>query len=89
MTANIATASQATAIGTSNNAFAIGLECQSFSNRNDAILSGISTLNSQIYFTANIYPESTAGADFTCDFFSQMDMILCIQNGIMRAKKQT
>ena len=86
MSANIAPASQATAVGTSNNAFGIGLECQSFSNRNDTILSGISTLNSQIYFTANIYPGSTAAANFTCDFFAQMDMILCIQNGIMRAK---
>ena len=76
----------------SNYAFAIGLECQSFSNRNDTILSGISTLNSQIYFTGNIYTGLTAGdgtlnLNFTCDFFSAMDMILVIdQNGVMSAK---
>jgi len=77
--------------GTSNNAFAIGLECQSFSNRNDTILSGISTLNSQIYFTATINNGSTAGGaaglDMTADFFAQMDMILVInENGVMSAK---
>jgi hypothetical protein len=39
---------------TFGNAFAIGLELQSFSNRNDTILSGISTLNSQVFFTGFI-----------------------------------
>ena len=86
-----APATQVTA-NNSNNAFAIGLECQSFSNRNDTILSGISTLNSQIYFTANIYTglvagDSTLQLNYTCDFFSQMDMILVIdENGVMSAK---
>ncbi len=37
-----------------NNAFLIGLELESFSNRSDSILSGVSTLNSQIYFTGTI-----------------------------------
>ena len=77
-------------IDTFGNAFAIGLECQSFSNRNDTILSGISTLNSQIYFTAGILSGATAGGAagyvYTCDFFAQMDMILVIQDGIMSAK---
>ena len=41
-------------VTTHNNAFAIGLELQSFANRSDTILSGISTLNSQVYFTANV-----------------------------------
>jgi hypothetical protein len=77
--------------GTSNNAFAIGLECQSFSNRNDTILSGISTLNSQIYFTGTIYSGATAGGaaaiDMTAEFFAQMDVIYVIdQNGVMSAK---
>ena len=80
----------ATAQDTHANAFAIGLELQSFSNRNDTILSGVSTLNSQIYFTGSIYTGQTAGGfnayNYTIDFFSQMDMILCIQNGIMSAK---
>jgi hypothetical protein len=78
------------AIDTHGNAFAIGIECQSFSNRNDTILSGISTLNSQIYFTGGIYTGTTAGGannyNYTIDFFSQMDMVLVMQDGILSAK---
>jgi hypothetical protein len=78
-------------IDTHNNAFAIGLECQSFSNRNDTILSGISTLNSQIYFTGTVINGLTCGGaissyNCTVDFFSQMDMILVIVDGVMSAK---
>jgi hypothetical protein len=75
---------------TFGNAFAIGLELQSFSNRNDTILSGISTLNSQVFFTGTIYNGLTAGGadnrDIVADFFAQMDMILVLQNGILSAK---
>lgn len=81
---------QATSKGTYNNAFMIGLECQSFSNRNDTILSGISTLNSQIYFTGVVRSNLTCGGtnnlNYTIDFFSSMDMILVIENGVMSAK---
>ena len=73
-------------VDTHANAFAIGLECQSFSNRNDTILSGISTLNSQIYFTGGIISGKTAGVACTIDFFSQMDMVLVLQDGILSAK---
>lgn len=72
------------------NAFAIGLELQSFSNRSDTILSGISTLNSQVFFTGTIFNGLTAGGvdnkDIVADFFGQMDMILVLQNGILTAK---
>lgn len=85
-TVNFVPGSNLTTSNTSNNAFAIGLELQSFSNRNDTILSGLSTLNSQVFFTGTINSGSTAGFDFTVDFFSQMDMILIIENGIMSAR---
>lgn len=75
---------------TFNNAFAIGLELQSFSNRSDTILSGVSTLNSQVFFTGTIFNGLTAGGvpalDIIADFFAQMDMILVLQNGILTAK---
>ena len=74
----------ATATGNHYNAFAVGLELQSFSNRSDTILSGISTLNSQVYFTGTTY--AAAGLQSTIDFFSQMDMILVLQDGVMSAK---
>jgi hypothetical protein len=75
---------------TSNNAFIIGLECQTISNRNDTILSGISTLNSQVFFTGNIMTGLNAGGtnnyNYTADFFASMDMILILENGILSAK---
>lgn len=75
---------------TSNNAFAIGLELQSFSNRNDTILSGVSTLNSQIYFTGVVQSGQTVGGtatyNYTIDFFANMDVILVILDGVMSAK---
>ena len=79
------------AVTTHYNAFGIGLELQSFSNRSDTILSGVSTLNSQVYFTAVVNAGSTVGGagngfNFTIDFFAQMDMVLVIQDGIMSAK---
>ena len=73
-----------TATGNHYNAFAVGLELQSFSNRSDTILSGISTLNSQVYFTGTTY--AAAGLQSTIDFFSQMDMILVLADGILCAK---
>jgi hypothetical protein len=79
-----------TAVGNHYNAFAVGLELQSFSNRSDTILSGISTLNSQVYFTGVVNTGATAGGsgnlNYTADFFGQLDMILVIQDGIMMAK---
>ena len=72
------------------NAFSIGLELESFSNRSDTIMSGVSTLNSQIYFTGTVYNGLMTGGtgtyDMTIDFFGCMDMILVIENGIMSAK---
>ena len=77
-------------LGSHYNAFAIGLELESFSNRTDTILSGVSTLNSQVFLTAGVYTGQTVGGagnlNFTLDFFAQMDMILVIQDGTMSAK---
>ena len=71
---------------TSANAFAIGLEMQAFSNRSDTILSGVSTLNTQLYFTGIVNSGATVGTSITSHFFAQFDMILVIQDGIMSAK---
>jgi hypothetical protein len=82
--------SKGVALDTANNAFAIGIELESFSNRSDTILSGISTLNSQCFFTGIINSGSTAGGannyNYTVDFFAQMDMILVLVDGILTAK---
>jgi hypothetical protein len=74
-------------VGTEANAFAIGLELQSYSNRTDTIMSGINTLDIQMFFTANIYPVLTAGGtngyNYTCDFFAGYDFVVKIQDGQM------
>ena len=69
-----------------NNAFIIALETQSFSNRNDTILSGISTLNAQVFANITTVSGSTVGVNLVADFYACMDMILVIQDGIMSAK---
>ena len=80
-------AKTAGALDTSNNGFCLALELESFCNRSDSILSGISTLNTQIYFTGNGISGATTGAsNITMDVFVSMDMILIIQDGIMSAK---
>jgi hypothetical protein len=72
------------------NAFAIGVELQTFSNRNDTILSGVSTQNNQVYFIAMVYTGLTAGGagayNYSCDFFAQMDMVLTLENGFLSAR---
>ena len=77
-------------IDTHANAFAIGLELENFSNRSDTILSGISTLNTQIFFTANVNSGATCGGtnsyNYTAHFFGNFDTILVIQDGVMSAK---
>lgn len=72
--------------GTEGNAFIIGTELQTFSNRNDTILSGVSTLNTPVYLTVSTISGKTVGVPITIDVFGQMDMILVIQDGIMSAK---
>ena len=82
--------SKLTGTDTHANSFAIGLECSTFSNRSDTILSGVSTLNSQIYFTGVVNSGATCGGalnyNYTADFFCQMDMILVLQDGLLSAK---
>jgi hypothetical protein len=94
--ANIPCSKRLGNIDTFANAFAIGMEFQTFSNRNDTICSGINTQNTQMFFTGTIYTGLQAGgaippaapsyATVTCDFFAQYDMMLVIQDGIMRAQ---
>lgn len=83
-----APSSRASAVlpGTDANSFLIGTELQTFSNRNDTILSGVSTLNTPIYLTVSTISGKTVGTAITVDVFGQMDCILVIQDGIMSAK---
>jgi hypothetical protein len=77
-------------VDTHFNSFHIGQELETFSNRSDTILSGVSTLNTQTFFTGIINSGATAGGtnsyNYNVHFFANFDMILVIQDGIMSAK---
>jgi hypothetical protein len=69
------------------NAFAIGQEFETFNHKSDVILSGISTLNTNLFFTMSIISGATTGAsNIVADFYANYDVILIIQDGQMMAK---
>ena len=74
-------------MGTSyRNAFAIGQELESISNRGDSLLAGVNTLNQQIFFeyTSNV---AIGAASYTLDFYANYDHILCLdENGLLSVK---
>jgi hypothetical protein len=77
----------ASVLDTANNAFCIGQEFESFCHKSDTILSGLSTLNTNLFFTYGV----TAGADtgaapITAEFYAQYDLILVLQDGYISAK---
>jgi hypothetical protein len=69
---------------THRNGFVIAQELESFSNRNDVLLSGMNTLNSQIFFETNIgvAPAQT----YSLNFFAWYDHILVLDRGILSVK---
>ena len=71
------------------NAFAIGQDFEAFANKTDLLLSGMNTLTSQIFFEANIGWGAASQApttSFVLDFYSNYDLILVLDNGILSAK---
>ena len=76
----------ATVPGTENNNFFISSELQTFSNRNDTILSGVSCLNTSVYLVTQTLPGTSIGTSITVDVFAQMDMILVLQDGMLSPK---
>ena len=77
-------------LDTCNNGFSIAIELENFSNRSDTILSGVSTLNTQIFFTGVVNSGQTTGgtanSNITAHFFAQYDSILVLQDGQLSAK---
>jgi len=72
---------------TANNAFAIGQEFESFCHKSDTILSGLSTLNTNLFFTYGVAAGSTTGGvGVTAEFYAQYDLILVLQDGYISAK---
>jgi len=65
------------------NGFAIAQKLKTYSTRKDAILQGLNTIGQNIFFDCNI--DSTGPtAMYTLSFFANFDIILAIENGVMR-----
>ena len=74
-------------VDTANNAFCIGQEFESFCHKSDTILSGLSTLNTNLFFTYGVMAGQTTGANsVTAEFYAQYDLILVLQDGYISAK---
>ena len=62
--------------------FVLGQDFASYSGKSGALLSGISTLGSDLYFSANYTATKVAEAAIL-DYFLHYDMKIIIQDGIM------
>lgn len=56
------------------NAFAIGQNLETYSQKDDVIINGLNTLSSQVFFEANI--NTATAASYTLDFYANFDQIL-------------
>ena len=56
------------------NAFAIGQNLETYSQKDDVIINGMNTLSSQVFFEANI--NTATVASYTLDFYANFDQIL-------------
>lgn len=65
------------------NGFAIAQELEVYSTRNDVILQGVNTIGQNVFFDCNIDTTGPTAA-YTLNFFANFDVILVIENGIMR-----
>ena len=75
------------AYDTANNGFCIGQEFESFCHKSDTILSGLSTLNTNLFFTYGVAAGATTGlVGITAEFYAQYDLILVLQDGYISAK---
>ena len=56
------------------NAFAIGQNLETYSQKDDVIINGLNTLSSQVFFEANI--NTATASSYTLDFYANFDQIL-------------
>jgi len=78
-------ANLALALATYNQAFALALNLETYSQRSVVIISGVNTLSQQTFFECNITTATTTS--YTIDFYSLFDQILIKdQNGILSVR---
>ena len=66
----------------SNGQFCIGQDFECYSGKSGALLSGISTLGSDLYYSGN-YTSASFADSAVFDFYLHYDMKLIIQDGVL------
>jgi len=75
-------AQKAVNTGSYLNGFAIAQELEVYSTRSDVILQGVNTIAQNCFFDCNI--DTAVTANYLLNFFANFDVILAIENGVMR-----
>jgi hypothetical protein len=68
----------------STSAFAIGAEFNSFSGKNDVLLSGINTLSTNCFFECEV--DSSGNDAMVLNFFAQYDALFVITDGLISVR---
>jgi len=66
------------------NGFAIAQELEVYSTRSDVILQGVNTIAQNCFFDCNLDAANQLSASYLLNFFANFDVILAIENGVMR-----
>lgn len=67
--------------------FCVGLELESFANKSDVIMSGISTLGQNVFFEATyVAANNTFTGNWTVDAFASYDVLFTLQDGVLTAQ---
>jgi hypothetical protein len=68
--------------------FCVGLEMESFANKSDVIMSGISSLGQNIFFEANYTAPTSATLipAMLVDGFASYDVLYTLQDGVLTAQ---
>lgn len=85
----VANAETATAVAptTMSNSFALGFDCETYSNSNkDRIFAGMNTLNADTYWIFN-FSGATPATAVRFDFYALFDQVIMFENGMCRVIK--
>ena len=72
-----------TSMNSYKNGFAIAIELECYSTRNDTILSGVNTISQNVFFNS-LHSSTALSAFYTMNFFAYFDCILVIDQGVMK-----
>jgi hypothetical protein len=69
-----------------NNAFAIGQELEGFANKDSLLMSGLNTLQQNVFFEATINTATGGSRTYVLNFYANFDGILVLQDGLFSTR---